>query len=76
MYLIEKHIINKNHSFYNECDSLCFKSKNLYNQALYNVRQYFFENNKYLNYVENYHITKNKILIKNYQQKYLIKHSN
>lgn len=58
MYLIEKHIINKNHSFYNECDSLCFKSKNLYNQALYNVRQYFFENNKYLNYVENYHITK------------------
>ena len=58
MYLIEKHIINKNHSFYNECDSLCFKSKNLYNQALYNVRQYFFENKKYLNYVENYHITK------------------
>lgn len=58
MYLTEKHIINKNHSFYNECDLLCFKSKNLYNQALYNVRQYFFENNKYLNYYKNFHITK------------------
>ena len=58
MYLVEKHIINKTHSFYNECDELCFKSKNIYNQALYNVRQFYFENKKYLNYESNYHITK------------------
>ena len=56
--LVEKHIINKNHSFYNECDSLCLKSKNLYNQGLYNVRQHYFENKKYLNYVDNFHKSK------------------
>ena len=58
MILIEKHIINNNHQFFLECDNLCFKSKNLYNQGLYNVRQFYFENKKYLNYVENYHVAK------------------
>ena len=33
-------------------------SKNLYNEALYNIRQYFFKNNKYLNYTNNYHLLK------------------
>lgn len=60
MILIEKHIINKKHQFFLECDNLCFKSKNLYNQGLYNVRQFYFENKKYLNYFENYHVTKNQ----------------
>jgi len=58
MILIEKHIINNSHKFYYECDELSFKSKNLYNQALYNVRQYYFENKKYLSYVKNFHVTK------------------
>lgn len=58
MYLTEKHIINAKHSFYKECDELCFNSKNVYNQALYNVRQYYFTNQKYLNYESNYHVTK------------------
>lgn len=58
MYLIEKHIINKNHAFYKECDNLCFQSKNVYNQALYNVRQYYFENKKYLSFESNYHVIK------------------
>ena len=58
MYLVEKHIINNNHPFYKECNNICFKSKNIYNQALYNVRQFYFENKKYLNYESNYHITK------------------
>lgn len=58
MYLVEKHIINKNHSFYNECDDLCFKSKNIYNQGLYNVRQHYFITKSYLNYNSNYHLTK------------------
>ena len=29
-------------------------AKNLTNEALYNVRQYFFNEGKYLNYMENY----------------------
>jgi len=39
MQLVEQHIINRNHIFYNECDSLCFKTKNLYNSCLYVIRQ-------------------------------------
>lgn len=58
MYLVEKHIINNNHSFYNECDTLCFQTKNVYNQALYNVRQHYFETKQYLNYYSNYSVTK------------------
>lgn len=58
MYLVEKHIINRNHSFYDECDNLCFQSKNIYNQGLYNVRQYFFKTEGYLNYNSNYHTAK------------------
>ena len=34
MYLVEKHIINKTHSFYNECDELCF------NQRIYIIKDY------------------------------------
>lgn len=37
---------------------LCFLSKNIYNVALYSVRQYFFTEKKYLNYNKNYHACK------------------
>lgn len=53
MQLVERHIINKNNSFYNECNKLCFKSKNIYNRSLYlikeslNVRNYDTLNNLY-----------------------------
>ena len=50
MQLVEKHIIKKGHKFYVSLDDLCFKSKNLYNATLYAIRQYFFENEKYLKY--------------------------
>lgn len=50
MYLVEQHIIKKGHEFWQECDRLTFLSKNLYNQALYRVRQYYFKTGKYLNY--------------------------
>jgi len=33
-------------------------SKNLYNEALYNVRQHFFNTRQYLTYNENYHVLK------------------
>ena len=58
MYLTEKHIIKRTHPFYNECDRLCFQSKNIYNQGLYNVRQHYFNTNTYLNYYGNYNLTK------------------
>lgn len=58
MILVEKHIIKPNHKFFTECDNLAIRSKNLYNQGLYNVRQYYFENKLYLDYVKNYHVTK------------------
>ena len=36
-------------------------SKNLYNQALYNVRQHFFNTNRYLTYNDNYHLLKDSV---------------
>ena len=46
MYLTERHIIKNN----KELDEVCFKSKNLYNRALYLVRQHYFETKGYLDY--------------------------
>ena len=50
-------------------------AKNLTNEALYNVRQYFFNEGKYLNYMENYKLLKNscnyKILNSNMSQQIL-----
>ena len=50
MDLIERHIIKKTNSLiYNELDQMSFLSKNLYNVALYEIRQHFFKTGKYLN---------------------------
>ena len=38
---------------------LCHIAKNLKNQAIYNVRQHYFQNKKYLSYNENYKMLKN-----------------
>ena len=48
MYLTERHIIKNN----KELDLVCFNSKNLYNKALYLVRQHYFKTKGYLNYYE------------------------
>lgn len=50
MILSERHIIKPSHKHFNELDHLCFLSKNLYNQGLYQVRQHFFDTKKYLSY--------------------------
>lgn len=50
MILVEKHDIHKKSKHYNALDYFCFKAKNLYNSTLYAVRQYYFENKKYLSY--------------------------
>ena len=49
MILVEKHIIKNNSFEYNELDNLCFLSKNLYNTALYRIRQHYINTGKYLN---------------------------
>ena len=43
MILCERHIIKKNHMFYDECDNLTFLAKNLYNSTLYYQRNSFFD---------------------------------
>jgi len=35
---------------------MCHASKNVYNAAMYNVRQHFFQQGEYLNYEANYHL--------------------
>jgi len=54
MKLTESHMIKYRDSRYKELDDLSFKSKNLYNQANYRVRQAFIdkENGHYKNYNE------------------------
>lgn len=53
MVLAERHIIKKQNKDFKKLDELCFLSKNLYNASLYSVRQYYFENKKFLSYVDN-----------------------
>lgn len=43
MNLTETHKIRPNHKLYSICDELCFKSKNLYNAALFEFRQSYFD---------------------------------
>lgn len=50
MYLAERHIIKPNNPLYKELDNVCFLSKNLYNKALYIVRQHYFSTKEHLNY--------------------------
>ena len=50
MRLVEQHIIKSTNKHYKELKNLCRLSKNLYNVTLYEIRQYFFENKKYLPY--------------------------
>ena len=49
MILTERHIIKCNSLEYSELDNLCFLSKNLYNTALYRIKQHYFNTGKYLN---------------------------
>ncbi len=50
MQLVEKHMIRKTDARYDFIDHAAFASKNLYNAALYEIRQHFIFAGKYLNY--------------------------
>jgi transposase, IS605 orfB family len=51
--LTERHVIRENHVFFDECDRLSLKAKNLYNATLYVQRQSFFNPDvKFINYYD------------------------
>src|SRR6266700_201590 len=52
MQLVEQHVIDRNDPRYRVIDEAAFKSKNLYNAALYEIRQSFIHEKKHLNYHE------------------------
>ena len=50
MHIVEKYIIDTNHSLFKEAKSLCFLSNNLFNYANYIISQELFKTGEYLNY--------------------------
>jgi putative transposase len=52
MQLVEQHVIDRNDPRFAAIDTAAFASKNLYNAALYLVRQSFIFEHRYLNYNE------------------------
>ena len=63
MILSERHIIKQSNQYYKDLDNLCYLSKNLYNSALYAIRQHYFNTKQYLNKFELINqFTKNKQL--------------
>ncbi len=50
-----KHLKTNEYEFLKE---MCWHSARLYNVSLYNIRQTFFAEKKYLKYESNYHISK------------------
>src|SRR5579859_3873267 len=48
MQLVEQHVISKNDPRYTAIDKAAFASKNLYNAALYEIRQCFIHQGKYI----------------------------
>ncbi|MEQ9358748.1 RNA-guided endonuclease InsQ/TnpB family protein [Coleofasciculus chthonoplastes] len=58
MKLVERHVINRNHAYWQEADELAFKSKNLYNRANYLCRQHFFETGNRYTLPTLYHLVK------------------
>ena len=59
VYRTEQHQFKKSDTEYKFLDTLCFKSKNLYNLCLYEERQAFFKYQKSIDYNSLYHIVKN-----------------
>ena len=49
---VEQHIIRPNNRYYTMLDDFCFKSKNLYNHAIYIIRQEFLFSSKWIRYRE------------------------
>lgn len=52
MHLVEQHVVDRHDSRYAVMDSAAFASKNLYNAALYIIRQTYIFEGRYLSYTE------------------------
>lgn len=50
MKLVERHIINKSDKRWKSLDELCFLSKNLYNSAIYRIKNGYEETGKFIRY--------------------------
>src|SRR5215813_630151 len=55
MHLVERHLVKKDHPQYTLIDAAAFASKNLYNQANYQIRQAYIHEGKYLPYAAIFH---------------------
>ncbi len=55
MQLVERHLVKKDHPHFAIIDAAAFASKNLYNQANYQIRQAFIREGTYLPYGEIFH---------------------
>ena len=76
MYLtIKQQVKNLSKDDYCSIKELCHTAKNLTNEAIYNVRQYYFVEGKFLKYEKNYSLLKNssnyKVLNSNMAQQIL-----
>ncbi len=58
MQLVEQHLIRKSDPRYAAIDQAAFASKNLYNQATYQIRQAYIHEGNYLPYAEIFHRVK------------------
>ena len=63
----EKHVIKKDHHYYNMLCEFTRQSKNLYNHANYLVRKEFIENNKWLRYQDLDKLLKRDITYQDYK---------
>lgn len=62
MYLTVRHQVRHlSKADYNTIRKLCHIAKNLTNEATYNIRQYYFNEGKFLNYEKNYALLKNSV---------------
>lgn len=76
MYLtVKQQVKHLSKEEYLNIKELCHIAKNLTNEAIYNVRQYYFDEGEYLNYEKNYALLKNsenyKMLNSNMSQQIL-----
>ena len=55
MQLVERHRVTKDQPEYASIDAAAFASKNVYNQANYQIRQTFIHEGRYLPYAEIFH---------------------
>ncbi|GCE12412.1 RNA-guided endonuclease InsQ/TnpB family protein [Tengunoibacter tsumagoiensis] len=58
MQLVEQHFIHKSDARFAPIDAAAFASKNLYNQAMYQIRQAYIHERKYLPYAAVFHLVK------------------